>query len=79
MAIKNTVYNDFWFTFVDSLNSFDCRLPGVFLIHQVLGAQKNHLIETILFEYSQHASWLKNENLHFFQLFAIEITISNAH
>ena len=29
MAIKNSVSNVFWSTFVDSINAFDCRLPGV--------------------------------------------------
>ena len=30
MAIKNSVSNDFeWSTFVDSINVFDCHLPGV--------------------------------------------------
>ena len=29
MAIKNSVSNDFLSTFVDSINVFDCRLPGV--------------------------------------------------
>ena len=29
MAIKNSVSNDFLFTFVDSINVFDCRLSGV--------------------------------------------------
>ena len=29
MAIKNFVSNDFLSTFVDSINVFDCRLPGV--------------------------------------------------
>ena len=29
MAIKNSVSNDFWSTFVDSINVFDCCLPGV--------------------------------------------------
>ena len=29
MTIKNSVSNDFLSTFVDSINVFDCRLPGV--------------------------------------------------
>ena len=29
MAIENFVSNDFWSTFLDSINVFDCRLPGV--------------------------------------------------
>ena len=29
MAIENSVSNDFSSTFVDSINFFDCRLPGV--------------------------------------------------
>ena len=29
MAIKNSVFNDFLFTFLDSIGIFDCRLPGV--------------------------------------------------
>ena len=29
MAIKNSVFNDFLSTFVDSINIFDCRLSGV--------------------------------------------------
>ena len=31
MAIKNSVSNDFWYTFVDSIDVFDCRLPGVYM------------------------------------------------
>ena len=33
MAIKNSVTNDFWSTFVDSIKVFDCSLPGVFTIY----------------------------------------------
>ena len=29
MAIKNFVSNDFWSTFVDSINILDCRLSDV--------------------------------------------------
>ena len=29
MAIKIYVSNDFWYTFVNSINGFDCRLSGV--------------------------------------------------
>ena len=29
MAIENSVSKDFSSTFVDSINFFDCRLPGV--------------------------------------------------
>ena len=29
MAIENSVSNDFWSMFVDSVNIFDCRLPSV--------------------------------------------------
>ena len=29
MAIENYVSDDFWSTFVDSIDVFDCRLPGV--------------------------------------------------
>ena len=29
MTIENSVSNDIWSTFVDSINVFDCRLPGV--------------------------------------------------
>ena len=29
MAIKNTVSSSFRFTFIDSINVFDCRLSGV--------------------------------------------------
>ena len=32
MAIENSVSNDFWSTFLDSIAVFDCRLPGVFTI-----------------------------------------------
>ena len=32
MAIEKTVSNDFLSTFVDSINVFDCRLPGVILL-----------------------------------------------
>ena len=31
MAIKNSVFNDFLSTFLDSIGIFDCRLPGVTL------------------------------------------------
>ena len=31
MAIENSVSNDFLSSFVDSINVFDCRLPGVIL------------------------------------------------
>ena len=30
MAIQNSVSIDFLSSFVDSINVFDCRLPGVF-------------------------------------------------
>ena len=33
MAIKNTVSNDFWSAFVDSINVFNCPLSGVQLSH----------------------------------------------
>ena len=29
MVIENSVSNDFWSTFVDNINIFDCRLSGV--------------------------------------------------
>ena len=29
MAIENSVSNDFLSTFIDSIDVFDCRLPGV--------------------------------------------------
>ena len=29
MAIENSISNDVWSTFVDSINVFDCRLSGV--------------------------------------------------
>ena len=29
MAIKNSISNDFLSTFIDSIDVFDCRLPGV--------------------------------------------------
>ena len=29
MVIENSVSNDFLYTFVDSINIFDCHLPGV--------------------------------------------------
>ena len=29
MAIENSVSNDFWSTCIDSIDVFDCRLPGV--------------------------------------------------
>ena len=31
MAIEKSVSNEFLFTFVDSINVFDCRLPGVIM------------------------------------------------
>ena len=31
MAIENSVSNNFWSTFVDSIKVFDCRLSGVFI------------------------------------------------
>ena len=31
MTIENSVSNDFLSTFVDSINVFDCRLPGVLM------------------------------------------------
>ena len=31
----------------------------------VLGTQKNHLIETVLFEYPQHMFWLRNKKIIF--------------
>ena len=31
MAIKNSVSNNFLSTFVDSIDIFDCHLPGVFM------------------------------------------------
>ena len=31
MAIKNSVSNDFFITFVNSINVFDCHLSGVFM------------------------------------------------
>ena len=33
MAIENSVSKDFWFTFVDSIYSFDCHLPGVIITY----------------------------------------------
>ena len=32
MAIENPVSNDFWSTFVDRINVFDCRISGVKLL-----------------------------------------------
>ena len=32
MAIENSVSNDFWSASVDSINVFDCRLPGVIIV-----------------------------------------------
>ena len=32
MKIENSFSNDFWFTFVDGINDFDCRLSGVILV-----------------------------------------------
>ena len=32
MAIENTVSNNFLYSFVDSINVFDCRLSGVRII-----------------------------------------------
>ena len=29
MIIQNSVFNDFWSTFVDNINIFDCRLSSV--------------------------------------------------
>ena len=29
MTIENSVSNDFFSTFLDSIDVFDCRLPGV--------------------------------------------------
>ena len=31
MAIENSVSNEFLSTFVDSIDVFDCRLPGVYI------------------------------------------------
>ena len=37
MTIENTVSNDFWSRLVDSIDVFDCRLPGVLAGHSVQG------------------------------------------
>ena len=34
MTIKNSFSKDFWSTFVDGINDFDCRLSGVILFRQ---------------------------------------------
>ena len=36
MAIKNSVSNHFLYMFVDSIDVFDCPLPGVIIGHQSL-------------------------------------------
>ena len=35
MAIKNFVSIDFLSTFIDSINVFDCHLPGVDVIYEI--------------------------------------------
>ena len=35
MAIKNSVSNDFWSTFVDSINVLDCRLSGMWIVKKI--------------------------------------------
>ena len=44
------------------------RIEIIFLLidlNMCLGAQKNRLIETVLFEYPQHMFWLKNKKINF--------------
>ena len=33
MAMENSVSNYFWYTFVDNIDIFDCRLSGVNLLY----------------------------------------------
>ena len=47
IAIKNSISNDFWSTFVDSINIFDCRLPGVLMrppLIQIFGKLESALL-----------------------------------
>ena len=41
MAIENSVSNDFLSTFVDSIDVFDYRLPGVELVRHLSGYNSN--------------------------------------
>ena len=43
MAIKNSVSNDFWSTFVDSIDFFACHLPSVISIHWIYGVKLSGL------------------------------------
>ena len=40
---------------------YELEIVIIFLPTCVLGAQKNHLIETALFEYPQHMFWMRNK------------------
>ena len=49
MTIVNSVPNDFWSTFVDSISVFDCRLPGVYLF--TLNSSKKKFDAIVSFEH----------------------------